>query len=190
VSIRLLLDENLSELLPPLLSEQFPDSRHVRLLGLGGADDLAIWELSKFESFLLVTKDEDFLLLDHAEAIKAFTTHPEAGFLLLSPGAKVNRDVSGALPEAEGGASAATAARPSARRSSAGKARKRRQGSVTEPFVCLAVELRGWRISDSPERDGIGPCMQSACAANSVVFRLAHPRHPCRSATCRERVLP
>ncbi len=116
MSIRLLLDENLSERLLPLLSEQFPDSRHVRLLGLGGADDLAIWELARFESLLLVTKDEDFLRLsvfrgfppkviclaigsasnvatatlplDHAEAIKAFTTHPEAGFLLLSPGAK------------------------------------------------------------------------------------------------------
>lgn len=113
MSIRLLLDENLSERLLPLLSEQFPDSRHVRLLGLGGADDLAIWELARFESLVLVTKDEDFLrlsvtrgfppkvicldignagnaataalLLAHVEAIKAFSTHPEAGFLLLRP---------------------------------------------------------------------------------------------------------
>ena len=28
------------------------------------------------------------LLLDHVDAIEAFTTHPEAGFLLLSPVAK------------------------------------------------------------------------------------------------------
>ena len=39
MSLSLLLDENLSEKLLPLLFERFPDSRHVRLIGLGGADD-------------------------------------------------------------------------------------------------------------------------------------------------------
>jgi hypothetical protein len=43
MSLSLLLDENLSEKLLPLLFDRFPDSRHVRLIGLGGADDLAIW---------------------------------------------------------------------------------------------------------------------------------------------------
>jgi predicted nuclease of predicted toxin-antitoxin system len=113
VSLRLLLDENLSERLLPLLSAQFEDPQHVRLLGLGGADDLVIWELARREGYLLVTKDEDFLrlslsrgfppkviclgignagnaataalLLTNLEAIEAFRTHPEAGFLLLSP---------------------------------------------------------------------------------------------------------
>lgn len=116
MSVRLLLDENLSERLLPLLSGRFPDSRHVRLLGLGGADDLAIWERARLDGDLLVTKDEDFLrismsrgfppkviclaignasnastaalLLDHSSAIGAFSKHPEAGFLLLSSGAK------------------------------------------------------------------------------------------------------
>jgi hypothetical protein len=44
MSLSLLLDENLSEKLLPLLFDRFPDSRHVRLIGLGGADDLAIWD--------------------------------------------------------------------------------------------------------------------------------------------------
>jgi predicted nuclease of predicted toxin-antitoxin system len=116
VSIRLLLDENLSERLLPLLSEQFPDSRHARLLGLGGADELAICEMAKFESFQLGHQGRGFLrlsmsrgfppkviclaignagnastaalLLDHAAANEAFSNHPEAGFLMLSPGAK------------------------------------------------------------------------------------------------------
>ncbi|MCX5960967.1 MAG: hypothetical protein NT053_14480 [Cyanobacteria bacterium] len=34
---QLLLDENLSERLLPLLIERFPHSTHVRLIGLGGA---------------------------------------------------------------------------------------------------------------------------------------------------------
>jgi predicted nuclease of predicted toxin-antitoxin system len=113
VSVRLLLDENLSERLLPLLLDRFPDSSHVRLLSLGGADDPVIWEQARSDGALLVTKDEDFLrlsvtrgfppkviclaignagnaataalLLAHVEAIEAFSTHPEAGFLLLRP---------------------------------------------------------------------------------------------------------
>lgn len=114
MSVQLLLDENLSERLLPLLSGGFPGSRHVRLLGMGGADDLAIWDRARLDGDLLVTKDEDFLrismsrgfppkviclaignagnaataglLLDHIDAIEAFSSHPEAGFLVLSPG--------------------------------------------------------------------------------------------------------
>ena len=116
MSLSLLLDENLSEKLLPLLFDRFPDSRHVRLIGLGGADDLVIWDRARLDGDLLVTKDDDFLrlsmsrgfppkviclaignasnaataflLLNHAADIEAFSSHPEAGFLLLSPGAK------------------------------------------------------------------------------------------------------
>jgi len=107
---QLLLDENLSERLLPLLIERFPHSTHVRLIGLGGASDTAIWEWARHRD-LLVTKDEDFLdlsaargfppkvvclgignasnaataalLLQAAETIEQFCSHPEAGFLLL-----------------------------------------------------------------------------------------------------------
>ena len=116
MNLRLLLDENLSERLLPLLSAKFENPQHVRLLGLGGADDLEIWELARRDGYLLVTKDEDFLrlslsrgfppkviclgignagnartaalLLNNIETIEAFTNHPEAGFLLLRPEAQ------------------------------------------------------------------------------------------------------
>ena len=58
MSLSLLLDENLSEKLLPLLFDRFPNSRHVRLIGLGGADDLAIWDRARLDGDLLVTKDE------------------------------------------------------------------------------------------------------------------------------------
>jgi predicted nuclease of predicted toxin-antitoxin system len=63
---QLLLDENLSERLLPLLIERFTGSSHVRLVGLGGASDSAIWEWAREQAQLLVTKDEDFLDLSVA----------------------------------------------------------------------------------------------------------------------------
>lgn len=108
---RLLLDENLSERLLPLLTTRFPDSQHVRLLGFSGANDHILWELARREGYVLVSKDEDILdlsvsrrcppkvvclaignasntqkaslLLVQADVIEAFWDHPEAGFLLL-----------------------------------------------------------------------------------------------------------
>jgi predicted nuclease of predicted toxin-antitoxin system len=58
---QLLLDENLSERLLPLLIERFPHSTHGRLICLGGASDAAIWEWASQQVLVLVTKDEDFL---------------------------------------------------------------------------------------------------------------------------------
>ena len=108
---RLLLDENCSERLLPLLTTRFPDSQPSRLRGFGGADNHILWELARREGYVPVSKDEDFLdlsvsrgcppkvvclaignashtqtaslLLVQAEVIKAFCDHPEAGFLLL-----------------------------------------------------------------------------------------------------------
>lgn len=112
--IRLLLDENLSERLVRTLAARFPDVRHVRTLGLGGATDLHLWDLALQDRCVLVTKDEDFvtlsvvrgappkvvwlnvgnagtgaittLLLDSTDAIVQFVAHPEAGFLALGFG--------------------------------------------------------------------------------------------------------
>jgi predicted nuclease of predicted toxin-antitoxin system len=75
VSVRLLLDENLSERLLPLLAERFPGSRHVRQLGLGGASDLAIWDRARQEGYGLVTKDEDFLSLSVARGVPPVKRH-------------------------------------------------------------------------------------------------------------------
>ena len=111
---RLLLDENLSERLVRSLSGRFPDSLHVRALGLGGTTDLALWDLAIREECVLVTKDEDFvrlsvlrgappkviwlnagnadtaaltaLMLNSADAIEQFVVHPDASFLALGRG--------------------------------------------------------------------------------------------------------
>jgi predicted nuclease of predicted toxin-antitoxin system len=111
VTPRLLLDENLSERLLPVITPRFPDSQHIRLLGFGGAADNDLWELALRDGYVLVSKDEDFirlsvsrgcppkvvclaignasnsqtasLLLAQAEVIERFCEHPEASFLLL-----------------------------------------------------------------------------------------------------------
>ena len=58
--MRLLFDEQLSERLPELLRDVFPNSLHVRQLGATGASDLAVWSLAMEHSCVLVTKDQDF----------------------------------------------------------------------------------------------------------------------------------
>ena len=59
--VRLLLDENLSERLLKSLSDAFPGSNHVRMLGSGGASDGAVWQLARNGGYVLVTRDEDFI---------------------------------------------------------------------------------------------------------------------------------
>jgi predicted nuclease of predicted toxin-antitoxin system len=61
--VRLLFDENLSPDLPRLLAGEFPDSAHLRNLGLVGADDAVIWQAAAAQGFTLVSKDDDFLEL-------------------------------------------------------------------------------------------------------------------------------
>jgi predicted nuclease of predicted toxin-antitoxin system len=57
--VRLLFDEQLSARLCSLLVE-YPGSLHVRLIGLGGASDEAVWSAAAERGCVLVTKDEDF----------------------------------------------------------------------------------------------------------------------------------
>lgn len=111
MTIRLLLDENVSERLVRTLTAPYPNSLHVRILGLHGAADSSLWDLAIREGCVLVTKDEDFvtlsvlrdappkvvwlnvgnagtraiaeLLLRSTEAISQFVAHPDVGFLAL-----------------------------------------------------------------------------------------------------------
>lgn len=111
MNTRLLLDENLSERLVPLLTGVFGEVLHVRSVGLGGASDAQIWHQARQSASTLVTKDEDFirlsielgwppkviclgignasngrtaaLLVANAETIQAFIDQQENGFLLL-----------------------------------------------------------------------------------------------------------
>lgn len=53
--MKLLLDENLSPRLPELLSDLYPGSSQIELLGLRGATDTAVWEYAKTEGYVLVS---------------------------------------------------------------------------------------------------------------------------------------
>ena len=109
--MQLLFDEQLSARLCSLLAESYPSSLHVRLIGLGGASDEAVWTAAAEQGCILVTKDEDFhrlsvlrgappkviwlrlgnattddvarLLRDRHEDILGFTSQNETNFLVL-----------------------------------------------------------------------------------------------------------
>ena len=59
----MLLDENLSPRLIPLLSALFPGLLHVRDVGLKAADDLVIWHWARDNRHTVVTTDGDFVAL-------------------------------------------------------------------------------------------------------------------------------
>lgn len=58
--MKLLFDQNLSPRLPRLLADLFPDSVHVRDVGLRDAPDADIWRFAKENGFVIVSKDSDF----------------------------------------------------------------------------------------------------------------------------------
>jgi predicted nuclease of predicted toxin-antitoxin system len=58
--VKLLFDENLSPRLVELLRRDFPDSVHVRSVGLLGADDGRVWDHARDQGFVIVSKDNDF----------------------------------------------------------------------------------------------------------------------------------
>jgi predicted nuclease of predicted toxin-antitoxin system len=58
--MKLLFDENLSFRLVAALADLYPNSTHVREVGLLGADDLHVWQYAAEHGYLLVSKDTDF----------------------------------------------------------------------------------------------------------------------------------
>ena len=57
--MKLLFDENLSHKLVRLLADIFPDSVHVREVGLKASDDPVVWEYAKNNGLMIVSKDSD-----------------------------------------------------------------------------------------------------------------------------------
>jgi predicted nuclease of predicted toxin-antitoxin system len=57
--VKLLFDENLSHKLPHRLADMFPDSLHVRDVGMRAADDPSVWNYAKARGFIIVSKDAD-----------------------------------------------------------------------------------------------------------------------------------
>ncbi|WP_228009584.1 MULTISPECIES: DUF5615 family PIN-like protein [Microcystis] len=59
--MKLLLDENLSDRIIDKIIDLYSDSQHVKTLGLINTDDALIWEFAKFNDFVIVSKDADWL---------------------------------------------------------------------------------------------------------------------------------
>ena len=110
--MKLLFDQNLSHKLARRLVDLFPNSTHVREVGLKEAEDPVVWEYAKRQGFMIVSKDADFhqrsflfgfppkvvwirlgncttveveqVIRKNSDSIKAFTEDEEAAFLILS----------------------------------------------------------------------------------------------------------
>ncbi len=57
--MKLLFDENLSPKLSRLLSDLFPDSLHVRDVGMEATNDSIVWDYAKENDFMIISKDSD-----------------------------------------------------------------------------------------------------------------------------------
>jgi predicted nuclease of predicted toxin-antitoxin system len=58
--VKLLLDENLSDQVIYRIVDLYPNSQHVKTLGLINTDDAIIWKYAKTNGFIIVSKDSDF----------------------------------------------------------------------------------------------------------------------------------
>lgn len=58
--MKLLFDQNLSWRLPQKLAHLYPDSHHIREVGMKESEDVDIWNYAKANGYVIVTKDIDF----------------------------------------------------------------------------------------------------------------------------------
>jgi predicted nuclease of predicted toxin-antitoxin system len=58
--VKLLLDENLSDCIIYRIIDLYPNSAHVKTIGLINTDDAIIWEYAKTNEFTILSKDSDF----------------------------------------------------------------------------------------------------------------------------------
>ena len=58
--MKLLFDQNLSDQLVTLLADLFPNSTHVKTIGLNTAADTELWDYARDNDYLIVSKDTDF----------------------------------------------------------------------------------------------------------------------------------
>ncbi len=67
--MKLLFDQNISARLMTDLADLYPESKHVRNIGMASADDVEIWEYAREHGAIIVSKDSDFyhrsMLLGH-----------------------------------------------------------------------------------------------------------------------------
>lgn len=110
--MKLLFDQNLSRKLCGPLTEFFPDSKHVAMLGLNTATDWDIWRFAAENAYTIISKDADFrqfaflygpppkviwcrvgnastatilkTITDHIDDIAAFETDRDAAILIIT----------------------------------------------------------------------------------------------------------
>jgi predicted nuclease of predicted toxin-antitoxin system len=58
--VKLLFDQNLPTGIVNSLSDIFPNSQHVKSLGMAASDDGAIWSYARDNEFTIISKDSDF----------------------------------------------------------------------------------------------------------------------------------
>jgi predicted nuclease of predicted toxin-antitoxin system len=58
--MKLLFDQNLSFKLCQAVADLFPESNHVRILGLSEVGDRVLWDFAKANGFTIVSQDVDF----------------------------------------------------------------------------------------------------------------------------------
>jgi predicted nuclease of predicted toxin-antitoxin system len=58
--MKLLFDQNLSFKLCQTVADLFPESKHVRALGLSEVGDRTIWDYARAHGFTIVSQDVDF----------------------------------------------------------------------------------------------------------------------------------
>ncbi len=58
--MKLLLDENLSDRIIHQIVDLYPNSEHVKTLGLTNTDDAITWDFARANGFVIVSKDSDF----------------------------------------------------------------------------------------------------------------------------------
>ncbi|MCJ8209362.1 DUF5615 family PIN-like protein [Mucilaginibacter sp. RS28] len=59
--MKLLLDQNISYKVARLLEDTFPETKHLKTLGLVDAPDAEIWQYPKAKGYTIVTFDSDFI---------------------------------------------------------------------------------------------------------------------------------
>jgi predicted nuclease of predicted toxin-antitoxin system len=58
--VKLLLDENLSDRMVSQILDLYPESGHVKQLGLSQTNDTLIWSFAREHGYTIVSKDADF----------------------------------------------------------------------------------------------------------------------------------
>jgi hypothetical protein len=97
--MKLLLDQNLSRRIPPLIEDLFPGSDHIGKRDLDLAADQEVWNFARDHGFAILSKDSDFhqmsllrgfppkvilsLLRGHVNDIRKFLDDTVASLLIM-----------------------------------------------------------------------------------------------------------